>query len=59
MKFSRGSAGNTRTSALALLTTWEPRDGFEEDSRDVKMRKALLALRMLPVRRYGKTAREA
>lgn len=59
MKLTRGSAGNTRMSELALLTSWLPREGFDEESRDVKTTKALLALRRFPIMRYGKTAREA
>jgi hypothetical protein len=59
MKFNRGTVGNTRISELALLTSWTPREGFDEESRDVKTVKALLALRRFPVMRYGKTAREA
>lgn len=59
MKFNNGSAGKTRTSELALLTSCTPSEGFVEESFDVKMRKALLALRRFPIKRYGNTAREA
>lgn len=59
IKFNRGSAGNTRISELALLTSWTAREGFDEESRDVKTAKALFAPRRFPIMRYGKTAREA
>jgi hypothetical protein len=58
-KLSNGRAGYTRTSELALLTSCTPRDGFDVDRRVVKISNALLALRRLPVVRYGKIARDA
>lgn len=51
MKFSKGSAGKTRTSELALLTSCTPSEGFVEESFDVKIRNALLALRRFPIKR--------
>lgn len=59
MKFNKGIVGKTRTSELALLTSCAPSEGFEKDSRDVNINKALLALRRFPIRRYGNTARDA
>lgn len=38
-------------SELALLTACAPRDGLDDESRDVKIKKALFALRIFPVRR--------
>ena len=46
-------------SELELLTSCTLRDLLEALRRDVKIRKALLAERRLPVRRYGNTARAA
>jgi hypothetical protein len=48
MKFSKGRDGKTRTSELALLTSCTPSDTFEEESREMKMRRALLAFRRFP-----------
>lgn len=59
MKLSKGSAGYTRASELELLTSCTASEGFDVESRVVKSSRALLALRRLPVRRYGKTARDA
>jgi hypothetical protein len=59
MKLSKGSAGYTRASELELLTSCTASEGFDVESRVVKMSRALLALRRFPVRRYGKTARDA
>ena len=59
IKFNKGSEGKIRTSELVLLTSWTPRDGLEEESRDVNIKKALLALRTFPTKRYGSTARDA
>lgn len=46
-------------SELELLTSCTLRDLLEALRRDVKIRRALLAERRFPVRRYGKTARAA
>ena len=57
-KFSKGTVRKTRMSELALLTSWVLSEGLA-DSRDVNTVNALLALRRLPNKRYGKTARDA
>lgn len=59
MKFSSGNDGYTRMSALWLLTDWTFSVADDAESCDVKIIMALLAFLTFPVRRKGKTARDA